>query len=94
MRLGIIGWDDEEPASLSLVKYGEKLGHDVTLFTLSDVQLKVGGAGLSKVFARGVPVETFDGIVSRAQLRDATWREDFERGWPCNRHSPVSSTRR
>jgi ribosomal protein S6--L-glutamate ligase len=79
MRLGIIGWDDEELASLSLVKYGQKLGHDVTMFTLNDVQLKVGGAGLSKVFARGVPVEIFDGIVSRAQLRDATWRGDFER---------------
>jgi ribosomal protein S6--L-glutamate ligase len=79
MRLGIIGWDHEEPASLSLVRYGQKLGHEVTLFTLSDVQLRVGGAGLSRVFVNNVPVDSFDAIVSRAQLRDASWREDFER---------------
>ena len=79
MNLGIIGWDYDEPDSLSLVKYGEELGYDVTLFTLSDVRLKVDGAEQSRVFAGSVPVDQFDAIVSRAQLRDRSWREDFER---------------
>ncbi|MGZ4110898.1 MAG: ATP-grasp domain-containing protein [Tumebacillaceae bacterium] len=77
MKIGVMGWDYEEFESTDLIKAGEALGHEMTLFTLSDVQASVVGDEL-RMSANGVSLRTFDVIISRAQVRYDNWQMDSE----------------
>ncbi|ATL31030.1 ATP-grasp domain-containing protein [Streptomyces formicae] len=78
MRIGILGWDREETESVGLLHAGKERGHDVVLFTLDDIALTRTPGG-SEPTALGIPVRHFDVIVSRAELRPATFQADHER---------------
>ncbi|MFE0174002.1 RimK family alpha-L-glutamate ligase [Streptomyces sp. NPDC059002] len=78
MRIGILGWDREETESVGLLHAGKERGHDVVLFTLDDIALTRTATG-SEPTALGIPVRHFDVIVSRAELRPATFQADHER---------------
>ncbi|MFC4029976.1 RimK family alpha-L-glutamate ligase [Streptomyces polygonati] len=78
MRIGILGWDREETESVGLLALGTRLGHDVTLFTLDDIELTDTPAG-PEAYALGGPVRRFDAVLSRAELRPGSFQADQER---------------
>ncbi|MER7419054.1 ATP-grasp domain-containing protein [Micromonospora peucetia] len=78
MRVGILGWDRDEPESHSLVRVGLDRRHDVTLFTLDDIRCRESATGpITQV--DGVPASDFDVVLSRAEIRPDRVQADYER---------------
>ncbi|MFI0723592.1 RimK family alpha-L-glutamate ligase [Streptomyces sp. NPDC021224] len=78
MQIGILGWDREETESVGLLEAGTRRGHDVTLFTLDDIVLAHTATG-PQAYVQGGPAARFDVVMSRAELRSASFRADHER---------------
>ncbi|GAA2577100.1 hypothetical protein GCM10010399_03480 [Dactylosporangium fulvum] len=78
MRVGILGWDREEPESHSLVTVGLDRRHEVTLFTLDDIRCRTGPAG-PVTYIDQVPAGDFDVVLSRAEIRADRVQADYER---------------
>jgi ribosomal protein S6--L-glutamate ligase len=87
VKIGVLGWDrgDEDPDSPGLAEAGRRLGHETSLFTLDEVDYAAAGSGL-RVRLGGEPAESFDAVISRANLfgdwhtRPFTgWEERLER---------------
>lgn len=82
MKIGVLGWDhgDEDPDSPGLAEAGRALGHETSLFTLEEVAYAPGPEGV-EVLLGGEPAESFDAVVSRANLY-GEWRSGLYDGWP------------
>lgn len=87
MKIGVLGWDhgDEDPDSPGLAEAGRGRGHETSLFTLDEVDYAASGSG-PRVLLGGQPAESFDAVISRANLfgdwhtRPFTgWEERLER---------------
>jgi ribosomal protein S6--L-glutamate ligase len=78
MKLGILGWDEQEHESIHLAEVARQLGHEATLFTLDDVTCTDWGGRL-EVLVNDRPTADLDVILSRAQLRLEHWQRDLER---------------
>lgn len=78
MKIGILGWDDEEEESVHLEECVANLGQQSVRFTLDDVTCGDRGGRLD-VLIRGTRAEELDVIVSRAQLRFDRWHTDLEK---------------
>ncbi|HEX4831830.1 MAG TPA: hypothetical protein VH478_12145 [Trebonia sp.] len=78
MRIGIAAWDLEDPDSPELTQTGKDLGHDTTMFYLSDVTCQDTGDLLVPTI-KGEPVSEFDIIISRAEIRYQHAQADHER---------------
>jgi ribosomal protein S6--L-glutamate ligase len=80
MKIGILGWDHGE-VDIDLpvmVTTGRALGHQVHLFVLDEIECVAAERGLALLLG-GEPAESFDVVISRAQLREDHWRSDVER---------------
>jgi len=73
VRVGILGWDYEEFESVNLYETAQKIGYETDLFTLSDITYSSDGLKV-----KGGNIESFDVIISRAQIRPDRYAEDLE----------------
>jgi ribosomal protein S6--L-glutamate ligase len=79
MRIGVLGWELDDPESIELADIGKDLGHDTRLFVLDDVTCtSTAAVGLQPLVANE-PVAAFDVILSRAQIRPDWTELDYER---------------
>jgi ribosomal protein S6--L-glutamate ligase len=79
MRIGILGWDLDDPESVELAGIGKCLGHNTTLFILDDVSCRSSAKlGIEPLIA-GEPVSEFDIILSRAHIRPDWTELDYDR---------------
>jgi ribosomal protein S6--L-glutamate ligase len=79
MRIGILGYELDDPESVELAEWGKCLGHETTLFTLDGVSCRFSAnLGLHPLIA-GEPVSKFDIILSRAQIRPDFTQLDYDR---------------
>jgi ribosomal protein S6--L-glutamate ligase len=81
MKIGILGWDygDDDPDSPGLLEMGRELGHDTSLFPLEEVTYVTSGSRV-EVLVAGRPAESFDAIISRANIL-GDWRSLDYRGF-------------
>jgi ribosomal protein S6--L-glutamate ligase len=78
MRIGILGWELDDPESVELAEIGREIGHKTMLFILDDVSCRSSAKGVEPLIA-GQPVAEFDIILSRARIRH-NWTElDYDR---------------
>lgn len=79
MRIGILGWNLDDPESVELAEIGKCLGHKTTLFVLDDVGCRASSRTGIEPLIVGEPVAEFDIILSRAAIR-RDWAElDYDR---------------
>jgi ribosomal protein S6--L-glutamate ligase len=78
MRIGILGWDREEPESVGLLQVGREMGHDVVLFALDDIEVRHTARG-PQPYVFGRAAADFEVIMSRAEIRLDRVQADHER---------------
>jgi ribosomal protein S6--L-glutamate ligase len=78
MRIGLLAWEADEVESNGLYELGCERGHEMTLFTLSDIGLRHTSAG-SEVTVRGESAQgLFELVLARPELRPGRAEADFE----------------
>lgn len=85
MKVGILTWDKTgyDPDEPGLAECGRSRGHQVSMFAIEDLGYVPRAQGGFDVFAAGEPAQSFDAIISRANLYgDYTygdWQDRVER---------------
>lgn len=79
MRIGILGWDLNDPESIELAEVGRCLGHKTTLFTLDHVSCRFSARLGVEPMVAGQPISELDIILSRAQIRHEFTQLDYDR---------------
>ncbi len=81
MKIGLLGWDYSgiDPDSVNLVDFGRERGHEMSLFTLEEIDYQPGGATGFALSLGGEPAESFDAVISRGKLYGDDFRDRIER---------------
>jgi ribosomal protein S6--L-glutamate ligase len=78
MRIGLLAWEAEEYESNSLYRFGQEQGHEMTLFTLSDVSLRSSPSGPEITVLGESAHDRFDLVLARPELRPGLVEADYE----------------
>jgi ribosomal protein S6--L-glutamate ligase len=78
MRIGLLAWDAEEWESHSLYRFGQEQGHEMTLFTLGDVGLRLSPSGPEVTVLGESAHDRFDLVLARPELRPGFFEADYE----------------
>ena len=85
MKVGILTWDKTgyDPDEPAMAEAGRNRGHAISMFALEDVSYVPRATGGFDVFVDGEPAQSFDAVISRADLYgDYTyggWQDRVER---------------
>ena len=78
MRIGLLAWEAGEHESNTLYRFGREHGHEMTLFTLRDVDLRWTSAGTEVTVLGESAHDRFDLLLTRAELRPGLVEADYE----------------
>jgi ribosomal protein S6--L-glutamate ligase len=78
MKIGILLWDYSgiDADALALLEFGKRRGHEMSGFTLEEIEYR-GADGRATVLAKGVDVDGYDAVISRANLIGDVWQQDL-----------------
>ncbi|GAA3520822.1 ATP-grasp domain-containing protein [Actinocatenispora rupis] len=78
MKVGILLWDHSgiDADALALLEYGKRRGHQMSGFTLEEIEYRRDN-GPATVLANGVDANSYDAVISRANLMGDVWQEDL-----------------
>jgi glutathione synthase/RimK-type ligase-like ATP-grasp enzyme len=79
VRIGILGYELDDPESIELAEMGKYFGHKTTLFVLDDVSCRPGTPSSIETLIAGEAASSFDVILSRAQIRPDFTQLDYDR---------------
>jgi ribosomal protein S6--L-glutamate ligase len=85
MKVGILTWDKAgyDPDEPALAEAGRTRGHAISMFAIEDVSYVPRARGGFDVFVAGEPAQSFDAIISRADLNGdyshGSWQDRVER---------------
>jgi ribosomal protein S6--L-glutamate ligase len=78
MRIGLLAWDTEDVDSDALYRFGQEQGHEMTLFTLTDVGLQWFPSGPEVTVLGESAHNRFDLVLARPELRPGLVEADYE----------------
>jgi ribosomal protein S6--L-glutamate ligase len=78
MRIGLLAWEAEEHESNTLYRFGREHGHEMTLFTLRDVGLRLSPSGAQVTVLGESAHDRFDLLLTRPELRPGLVEADYE----------------
>lgn len=78
MRIGLLAWEAEEYESNTLLRFGREQGHEMTLFTLRDVGLRLSSSGAQVTVLGESAHDRFDLLLARPELRPGLVEADYE----------------
>jgi ribosomal protein S6--L-glutamate ligase len=78
MRIGLLAWNAEEFESNSLYRFGQEQGHEMALFTLTDVGLQWSSSGPEVTVLGESAHDRFDLVLARPELRPGLVEADYE----------------
>ncbi|BCJ27222.1 ATP-grasp domain-containing protein [Actinocatenispora sera] len=78
MKIGILLWDRTgiDADALALLEFGKRRGHEMSGFTLEEVEYRRDD-GPATVWANGIDVNSYDAVISRANLIGDVWQDDL-----------------
>jgi ribosomal protein S6--L-glutamate ligase len=85
MKVGILTWDKAgyDPDEPALAETGRSRGHAISMFAIEDISYVPRARGGFDVFLAGEPAQSFDAIISRADLNGdyspGAWQDRVER---------------
>ncbi|WP_410667477.1 RimK family alpha-L-glutamate ligase [Amycolatopsis sp. cmx-4-68] len=78
MRIGLLAWEAGEYESNELYRYGREQGHEMTLFTLPDIGLRLSSSGAEVTVLGESAHDRFDLVLARPELRPGLVEADYE----------------
>ncbi|HEV2639896.1 MAG TPA: hypothetical protein VGX23_32485 [Actinocrinis sp.] len=78
MRIGLLAWEAGEYESNALYRFGCDQGHEMTLFTLQDVGLRLSSSGAQVSVLGESAHDRFDLVLARPELRPGLVEADYE----------------
>lgn len=78
MRIGLLAWEAEEYESNTLYRFGREQGHEMTLFTLRDIGLRLSSSGAEVTVLGQSAHDRFDLVLARPELRPGLVEADYE----------------
>lgn len=78
LRIGLLAWEAEEHESNTLYRFGREQGHEMTLFTLRDVGLRLSSSGAEVTVLGESAHDRFDLVLARPELRPGLVEADYE----------------
>lgn len=78
MRIGLLAWEAEEYESNALYRFGREQGHEMTLFTLQDISLRLSPSGAEVTVLGQDAQDRFDLVLARPELRPGLVEADYE----------------
>jgi ribosomal protein S6--L-glutamate ligase len=78
MRIGLLAWEAGEYESNTLYRFGREQGHEMTLFTLQDIGLRLSSSGAEVTVLGKSAHDRFDLVLARPELRPGLVEADYE----------------
>lgn len=78
MRIGLLAWDAEEYESEALYRFGLEQGHEMTLFKVQDIGLRMSSSGTEVTVLGKSAHDRFDLVLARPELRPGLVEADYE----------------
>jgi ribosomal protein S6--L-glutamate ligase len=78
MRVGVLAWDARDYESNHLYRFGQEQGHEMTLFTLSDIGFLPSPSGPEVTVLGKSARDRFDFVVAWPELRPGCFGSDYE----------------